>query len=663
MDIANIVNKQFSAAEEGYKHIAHQRLKALKFYRQETEGYVKSTSQNHSQVKTSNVRDTVETILPQVLEPFLKGEAVVFTGDGTPQDEAMVEIESEAVNKVLDVDNNRFELLEMWFRDALLQKNGYVKTFVHDDVKRKAEKVQGLNFDQLAQLEQSLQAQEIEDLTIEADVGGEKLDPKELDEATLMTALFDVSFIHVKRKQKIKIANVAPENIRISPNWNSVSLKGCPYVGESVFMMRGELKELYPDKEAEIDNLPPYYENDTEENTARRQDDQKGLMLTGTDKQTEMVELREHYIKANFDDTDKLKMWKVCTGGSGNVVLYKEMISDNPYDVVTPIRQPHQHYGMSVADLMIDIDEIDTVMWRNSLDGMYRSLLLRPLVDINAVDPKTTLNDLTNTNPFAPIRVRGRGAIEWTAPPDITKYTTNLFPLIDGMLEKRTGMSRMAQGLDATALADSTNQVGSMVMNQSLQRIKMVLRTFAETGVRDLMLRIRNMLLDMGLLPMGGPDDRDVEAKVGVGLTDRSERIATDERTIAVVEKIIAQQGGVSDFSMVNSQNAYKLVMDYLKNLGQVNRDSYITDPSKIPPPPEEEAPIDAALEVEKGKMIVQANSKAADLEFQKKKHADDLRLELLRLQAQEREKGRQFQLELARLRETAMKESVNATP
>ena len=274
MDIANIVNKQFEASETGYNHIAQQRLKALRFYRQETESYVKPTSSNSSRVKTSNVRDTVETILPQVLEPFLRGEAVVFTGDGTPQDEAMVEIESEAVNKVLDVDNNRFELFEMWFRDALLQKNGYVKTFVHEDVKRKAEKINGLTFDQLAQLEQSLQAQEYEDLTIEADVGGVKLDPKELDDVRLTTALFNVSFVHVKRKQKIKIANVAPENIRISPNWNYVTLNGCPYVGESVFMMRGELKELYPDKEKEIDNLPPYYENDTEDTTARLQDEQ-----------------------------------------------------------------------------------------------------------------------------------------------------------------------------------------------------------------------------------------------------------------------------------------------------------------------------------------------------------------------------------------------------
>jgi len=85
-----------------------------------------------------------------------------------------------------------------------------------------------------------------------------------------------------------------------------------------------------------------------------------------------------------------------------------------------------------------------------------------------------------------------------------------MFPLVDALLEKRTGLSRQAQGLDSTALANSTNMVGSMVMNQSLMRVKMILRTFAETGVRSLMQRIRNLLQETNQLPQGLPCERDV---------------------------------------------------------------------------------------------------------------------------------------------------------
>jgi hypothetical protein len=645
LQIATLVNSQYAAAEEAQKLIAAQREKALKFYRQDTKQYVKRRSQDHSGVTTANTRDTIETILPQVMEPFLQGDAVVFVGNGSPEDKQLVEVETKAVNRVLDVDNNRFDVFETWFRDALLQKNGYVKTYLREEIKRKPEKIEGLNADQLAQLQMTLEGQEIDDFTITARVAGEVVeDIKMLSEPELMMAVFDASFTLLSRKKKITVANVAPENLRVASNWSKVTLRGCPYVGESVYMLRGELKELYPDKADVIERAPQYFENDTAEHVARRQDSQKGLLVTAFDKQAELVELREHYVMADADGTGRLKQWKICTiGDAADTLLEKYQVEDNPYDVVTPIRQPHQHFGIAVADMVIDIDEIDTVVWRESLDGMYRSLQPRPVLNTNAVDPELTYEDLASTHPMSPIRVRGDAStsIGWVAPPNTSQYTQQMFPLIDALLEKRTGLSRQAQGLDSTALANSTNMVGSMVMNQSLMRVKMILRTFAETGVRSLMQRIRKMLVETNGLPSGVPIDRDVEAKVGVGLTDRIERQIAGEKVIGLVEKIITVQGGADDRGIVNSQNVYQLIRDYMQDMNVVNRDQYITDPASLPPPPaEEEMPLDAALELEEGKLIASTNAKAAELELDAKKHNDDVRIRLLELQLKAKQEG-----------------------
>jgi hypothetical protein len=663
-ELATLVNRQFAAAEESQKVIAAQREKALKFYRQETGQYVKRRSQDHSGVTTANTRDVIEAVLPQVLEPFLQGDAVVFVGNGTPQDKQAVEIETKAVNRVLDVDNNRFELFEMWFRDALLQKNGYVKTFVKEVVKRKPEKVEGLNPDQFAQLQMTLEGQEIDDFTVTARVNGVVVeDLQAMTEAELFSAVYDASFTLVKREKKITIANVAPENIRVAPNWNKVYLHNCPYVGESVFLLRGELKAMYPDKAEIIDRAPQYLENDTPEHVARRQDSQKGLLVSSFDKETETVELREHYVLADVDESNKLKMWKICTiGDSSEDILEMYQVEDNPYDVVTPIRQPHQHFGLSLADMVIDIDEIDTIIWRESLDGMYRSLQPRPVLNTNAVDPELTYEDLASTHPLAPIRVRGdaNSSIGWVAPPDTSKYSQQMFPLVDALLEKRTGLSRQAQGLDSTALANSTNMVGAMVMNQSLMRVKMILRTFAETGVRSLMQRIRRLLVETNMLPPGVPFDRDVEAKVGVGLTDRVERQVTGEKVIGLIEKIVAAQGGVDERGLVNGMNVYNVLRDYMQDLNVVNRDQYLNDPASLPPPPPpEEQPLDAALELEQGKLIATTNAKAAELELEAKKHSDDVRLKLLELQLQAKQNLQNIELEIAKLR----KDATNGTP
>jgi hypothetical protein len=644
-EIATLVNNQFMQAEESQKIIASQREKALKFYRQETSQYVKRRSNDHSGVTTSNTRDVVETVLPQVLEPFLQGDAVVFVGDGSPQDKQMVEIETKAVNRVLDVDNNRFDIFETWFRDALLQKNGYVKTFVKEEVKRKPEKIEGLNPDQFAQLQMTLEQQEIDDFTVTARVSGVVVeDIAHMNEAELLSAVFDASFTIITRKKKIVIANVAPENLRIAPSWTKVRLHGCPYVGESVFMLRGDLKELYPDQADVIDRAPQYLENDTPEHVARRQDSQKGLLVSAFSKDTQIVELREHYVVADADESGNRKLWKISTiGDSAETILEKYQVEDNPYDVVTPVRQPHQHFGMALADMVIDIDEIDTVIWRESLDGMYRSLQPRPVLNTNAVDPELTYEDLASTHPLAPIRVRGDAntSIGWVAPPNTSQYSQQMFPLVDALLEKRTGLSRQAQGLDSTALANSTNMVGSMVMNQSLMRVKMILRTFAETGVRSLMQRIRNLLQETNQLPQGLPFERDVEAKVGVGLTDRMERQAAGERVIALVEKIVAAQGGVDDRGLVNGQNVYNLIRDYMQDMNVVNRDQYITNPETLPPPPPpEDEPLDAALELEQANIMVKANADAAKLELDAKKHSDDVRLKLLEIQMKAKQEG-----------------------
>lgn len=660
-DIATLANKQFAAAEESQNLIAAAREKSLKFYRQETGQYVKRRSQDHSGVTTANTRDVIETVLPQVLEPFLQGDAVVFVGNGTPEDKKLVEVETKAVNRVIDVDNNRFDVFEMWFRDALLQKNGYVKTFVKEIVTRKPEKIKKLNADQLAQLQMTLDQQEVDDFKLEAYLGGEEVeDIKSLSEEQLSLALFDAEFTIIKRKKKIVIANVAPENIRVSPNWQKVHLSGCPYVGESIFMLRGELKELYPEKKDVIDRSPQYLENDTPEHIARRQDSQKGLFVSAFDKDSEVIEFREHYIMCDADKSGKLKLWKICTLGNMDDVLDKDLVEDNPYDVVTPIRQPHQHFGMSIADMVIDIDEIDTVIWRESLDAMYRSLQPRPVLNTNAVDPELTYEDLASTHPMSPIRVRGdaNSSIGWVSPPNTSQYTQQMFPLVDSLLEKRTGLSRQAQGLDSTALANSTNMVGSMVMNQSLMRVKMILRTFAETGVRSLMHRIRKMLIDVNALPQGAPTDRDVEAKVGVGLTDRIERQLAGEKIIGLVEKIVAAQGGVDERGLVNASNVFNVIRDYMQDMNVVNRDQYITDPASLPPPPPpEEQPLDAALELEQGKLIANTNAQAAKLELDAKKHSDDVRLKLLELQLQARQNLQNIEVEIAKLR----KDNVNA--
>ncbi len=56
---------------------------------------------------------------------------------------------------------------------------------------------------------------------------------------------------------------------------------------------------------------------------------------------------------------------------------------------------------------------------------------------------------------------------------------------MDSMKEKRTGITAYNQGLDANSLNKTATGV-AQIMNASQQRIELVARTFAETGVKEL---------------------------------------------------------------------------------------------------------------------------------------------------------------------------------
>jgi hypothetical protein len=61
---------------------------------------------------------------------------------------------------------------------------------------------------------------------------------------------------------------------------------------------------------------------------------------------------------------------------------------------------------------------------------------------------------------------------------------------LDGVREARAGVSKMSQGLDENALTSHTTATAvNAVMNASQSRVELIARNFAETGVKDLMIK------------------------------------------------------------------------------------------------------------------------------------------------------------------------------
>ena len=263
----------------------------------------------------------------------------------------------------------------------------------------------------------------------------------------------------MKTEKVYEIEPIPQNEFFISPRWAKISLDGCPVCGHKGKKSKSELLALGFSEES-IEKLSDSEDNTGESNrheTANNDDD-----LSYDDGR---LEICEAYVLAEVEDNGKDRLLKMWTNGDGTVVLkWKsgdlavEEVESAPFVSWTPSIVPHRHVGRSVAELAATIQQLKTVLWRQTLDNMYKTKYARPEV-VEDLASENTYNDLSAPEPGKPIRVQGLGAINWQKPPTILGETLPLMNRADEDLEKHAGASRYAQGLDPNAISKS--QIGS----------------------------------------------------------------------------------------------------------------------------------------------------------------------------------------------------------
>ena len=81
-------------------------------------------------------------------------------------------------------------------------------------------------------------------------------------------------------------------------------------------------------------------------------------------------------------------------------------------------------------------------------------------------------------------------------PLDTPLVAAQAFPMleyIDGVRENRTGVTRYMQGLDADTLNKTASGI-NQIMTAAQQRVELIARVFAETGIKDLFRKILELV-------------------------------------------------------------------------------------------------------------------------------------------------------------------------
>ena len=393
-----------------------------------------------------------------------------------------------------------------------------------------------------------------------------------------------------------------------------------------------ELRIMYPDDDFTIEDLGGGYNEQSynAERLARYEFDQSEDMAEGWGGNEEEALreywLHESYLRTDFDDDGIAELRKVCT--VGDYVFANEEIDSIPFVSITPLKIPHKFFGLSVADLVMDLQLIKSTLMRNLMDNAYNQNFGRYAV----LEGQANLDDLLTQRPGGVVRVKSPNAVMPLATPPLEPYSFQMLGYLDEVREARSGVNKNTQGINADALTSHTTATAvNAVMTNAQSRVEMIARQFAETGVKDLMWCIYELLLKyqdkervvmlrnqwVPVRPDMWSDKMDCTVSVALGNGSKDQQMAHLSQMIQFAAQ--AMQGGLP---IVTPQNMYNLGAALVKAMGYQNVGDFLTPPP--PPQPQQPSPEDQAAMMEQQIKMKELEIKQGDLQVKMMKVQQD---------------------------------------
>jgi len=292
------------------------------------------------------------------------------------------------------------------------------------------------------------------------------------------------------------------------------------------------------------------------------------------------------------------------------------------------------------------------------LDNMYLTNNARYAVLAGQVE----LDDLLSSKPGGIVRMRAPGAVTALPTPQIQNYAFDMVKYLDSIREERSGVSKMTQGLNPDVLTSHvTSGAVSAATESSMQRIELIARIFAETGIKDLFRNIYSLIqryesrqkiayLNGKFVPIDvsrWKEKLNCTVNVGVGSGSQNSKMQTMGSIMNIVNALV-DKGAMG--TLISPDNIYNVLSEYITQAGYKNPDQFVSNPQNMPPkqPPqptveEKIANQKAQLEIEKLKlqqqeMQIDTQIKAQELKLKARESAINLALKKKDIELKESE-------------------------
>lgn len=646
-----------SALNRDGEELSSRRQRLLKAYRGESPDTPKK---NRSSWVARDVYETIEWAMPSIIRAFRSSHRAVEFNPRTIDDVEPAAQETDTVNYTIFERNDGFMAMFAWIKETLMSPNAYVKKYLEEKVCIEEEPYTSMTEAAIAQILSGAGPNTEIQVIEQSDAGPIALpvpaqDPNTGQPIIQMVEVpsYDIRIRRVTRERRPRLLNVPPEQILVANDWDKLDLDEAPFVGHIDCKTREELIALGVN-EADLDDIS------SEEEMGRTYGAEREVRSDSTDEDPVMARLMprydeslkkywvlESYVRTDYDGDGYAELRKVLT--CGKTVLSNEITSYMPIIAMTSVPMPHRHVGMSLAESVEDLQNLRTVLMRQTLNNLYNINTRRTFIDENAAaDDGSTWNDIGNP---AATHIKVKGPPGQSVMPEqlqgVLGETAPLLEMVSNLRRIRTGVSPETS-LDPDILRETTAHAFASAQDAASQRIETIVRIMAETGIKKLFLKTHQLLrmhADQPLVlelrgkwvevnPADWRERTDVRVSVGLGYNGT-------QQTVAALTQTLAQQQALAAMGLATPGRIYNTLEKLTTALNIGHAPQFFVDPRSMeyqPPQPKPDP------------VLIQAQAYMKEVEAGAQNKATELQANAAKAQSEAGLAAKKLELETARM-------------
>ena len=521
-----------------------------------------------SDLVSTDVADTIEWALPSLMKVFTGSDEVITIAGVTEEDDTKAETMQELLVYQLQRQNKFFPILYNWIKDSLITGLGIIKCYW--------ERTEGYTTEQTKLNNEALQAL--------IQTGVEVIDIQGPD----IYGDFDVTYqspYYVKNAPKIE--NILISEFIYSPD--AKSLDEANFVAHKRTVTMSYLREreaqgVYANiDDIKVDKFKGASYDPIDEVVGDNYVD----ITQEEQKARQEVIIYECYTKIDINGDGILEDMIITICGDTIIRMEQNYMGRHPFFAISPTKDPHRIWvKRSYAELIGELQDLKVALTRQIMQNVALTNDPKMLLDETAIN----IDDFVQGRKVVRMKA-GHSLHEVAMPMPVTPLSPQTFTFlewVEGQKENRTGITRYNQGLDANSLNKTATGI-SAILGQSSQRLELVARMFAETGLYELfrfMVNLNQKFIDQATVirltnkeMRITPEDLDgsFDLIVNAGIS-----IATKESTIMATQTLLTAiiQANAGGYMISTPENIYNLFKKWIESIGFKNYGDYITDPA-----------------------------------------------------------------------------------